>query len=300
MSSADRGSSVSRPGTSDDAVAQISTGSISDAERAIAGGIKPRRWGSWYIAEHRLRGMRSYYQTIIATSIGNPLVYLFGLGVGLAALVPQGISNGDATISYLAFVGPALLATAAVTVAAEESTYPFMMGFKWNPIFFAMNAAPLSGNQIANGMFISMLARIVPTTTIYFLVMLCFGAVPSGLGFLGVLSASFTGLAVAAIVGSYTATIEEDKGQMAMIMRFGITPMFLFSGTFFPLATLPWFLQWIGWISPLWHGTELGRVFAYGLKEPAWLTAVHIAFLVLLTVIGWKRTQVVVTRRLNK
>ena len=270
------------------------------ADRALGGGVKPRRWGSWYIAEHRIRGMRAYYQTILATSIGNPLVYLFGLGVGLAALVPQGIQNGDATISYLAFVGPALLATAAVTVAAEESTYPFMMGFKWNPIFFAMNAAPLSGNQIANGMFIAILARILPTTAIYFVVMLFFGAVPSGWGFLGVLSASFTGIAVAAIVASYTSTIEEDKGQMAMIMRFGITPMFLFSGTFFPLASLPWFLQWIGWISPLWHGTELGRVFAYGLPEPAWLTAVHVVFLIALAIFGWKRTQVVISRRLNK
>ena len=270
------------------------------ADRALAGGVKPRRWGSWYIAEHRFRGMRAYYQTILATSIGNPLVYLFGLGVGLAALVPQGIQNGDATISYLAFVGPALLATAAVTVAAEESTYPFMMGFKWNPIFYAMNAAPLSGSQIANGMFISILARIVPTTAIYFVVMIFFGAVPSALGFIGILTASFTGLAIATIVASYTATIEEDKGQMAMIMRFGITPMFLFSGTFFPLATLPWFLQWIGWISPLWHGTELGRVFAYGLDEPAWLTAVHVLVLAALVVVGWKRTQVVMTRRLNK
>jgi len=124
--------------------------------------------------------------------------------------------------------------------------------------------------------------------------------VPSALGFIGILTASFTGLAIATIVASYTATIEEDKGQMAMIMRFGITPMFLFSGTFFPLATLPWFLQWIGWISPLWHGTELGRVFAYGLDEPAWLTAVHVLVLAALVVVGWKRTQVVMTRRLNK
>ena len=270
------------------------------AQRALAGGVKPRRWGSWYVAEHRILAMRAYLQTIVATSVGNPLVYLFALGVGLAALVPQGIPNGDATISYLAFVAPALLATAAVTVAAEEATYPFMMGFKWNPIFYAMNAAPLSGNQIANGMYIGMLARIVPTTVIYFVVMVLFGAVPSQLGVLGIVTATLTGLAIATLVGSYSATIEEDKGQMAMIMRFGITPMFLFSGTFFPLTQLPVYLQWIGWISPLWHGTELGRVLAYDLAEPEWLTAVHVIVLVVLVIVGWKRTQFVVTRRLNK
>jgi lipooligosaccharide transport system permease protein len=266
-----------------------------------SGGVKPRRYGSWYVAEHRIRSMRSYLQTIIATSLGNPLVYLFALGVGLASLVDQQVSSGaSGGVSYLTFVAPALLASAAVTVAAEESTYPMMMGFKWNPIFLGMNAAPISGNQIANGMVIAMMVRIVPTCMIYFAVMMLFGAVPLALGAVGIVTASLTGLAIGVMIMSYTSRIEEDKGQMAMIMRFGITPMFLFSGTFFPLTQLPIYLQWIGWISPLWHGAELGRVLAYSLVEPPWLTFVHVVYLVGLTFVGVRITQRVVTRRLNK
>jgi lipooligosaccharide transport system permease protein len=87
---------------------------------------------------------------------------------------------------------------------------------------------------------------------------------------------------------------------MAMIMRFGITPMFLFSGTFFSLGQMPIYLQWIGWISPLWHGTELGRVLSYGAEEPAWLTVLHVAYPLALCWFGWRATQRVVTRRLNK
>jgi lipooligosaccharide transport system permease protein len=245
--------------------------------------------------------MRSYFQTIIATSIGNPLVYLFALGVGLASLVDKSqAGQGVAGVGYLAFVAPALLATAAVTVAGEEATYPMMMGFKWNPIFYGMNAAPISGNQIVNGMTIAILARMMPTAVLYFVVMVLFGAVPSTLGIVSVFSAVLTGLAVALVIMSYTSRIEEDKGQMAMIMRFGILPMFLFSGTFFPLTQLPVYLQWIGWISPLWHGTELGRVLSYGMAEPTWLTVVHVAYLGALCFFGWKITQRVVTRRLNK
>ena len=90
-------------------------------------------------------------------------------------------------VSYLVFVAPALLASAAVTVAAEESTYPVMMSFKWNPIFYAMNAAPISGNQIASGVIIGMLVRMLPTCVVYFVVMLFFGAVPGPFGFLAVL-----------------------------------------------------------------------------------------------------------------
>jgi lipooligosaccharide transport system permease protein len=267
----------------------------------IAGGVKPRRWGSWYVAEHRIRTMRAYIVTILATSLGNPIIYLFALGVGLASLVDQNVGDGGVQgVSYLAFVAPALLASAAVTVAGEECTYPMMMGFKWNPIFYGMNAAPISGVQIANGMAIAVLFRMVPTTAVYFGVMVLFGAVPSPWGVATILVATLTGMAVGLILMPYTGSIEEDKGQMAMIQRFGILPMFLFSGTFFPLEQLPIYLQPIGWISPLWHGTQLGRVVSYGLVEPIWVTVAHVLYLTVLCVVGLRMTRRVVTRRLNK
>ncbi len=333
--------------------------------RAIAAGIKPRRYGSWYVAEHRIRGFRSYYKTLLFTAVGSPFMYLFALGVGLATLVDR--QNALGGTSYLVFVAPALIASAAVTAAVEECTYPILMGFKWNPIFFGMNAAPISGNQIVNGVFIGVLARVLPTTVIfylvmlvfgavpspagiltipisilsgfafglliarymarveedvgqpafirrfiavlarllpttliYYLVMLVFGAVPSPLGVLDIPIAILTGMAFGLVIASYIATVEQDVGQPAFIQRFIVIPLFLFSGTFFPLTQMPIFLRWIGWISPLWHGTELGRVVSYGAVEPGWLTLVHVLYPIGLCVYGWRRTQVVVARRLNK
>jgi len=270
-------------------------------DRAIAGGEKPRRYGSWYVAEHRILGMRSYLQTIVATSIGNPLIYLFALGIGLATLVDANLGEGAVQgVSYLTFVAPALLGLAAVMVAAEEFTYPVMLGFKWNPIFFGMNAAPISGNQITNGIIISVLARMIPTCIIYFVVMVLFGAVPRGIGALMVPIAVLAAMAVGIAIMAYTSRIEQDKGQIALVMRFVITPMMLFSGTFFPLSQLPVFLQWIGWISPLWHGTELGRVLSYGLVEPGWLTALHLLYPAAIIWVCWRMSQRAITRRLNK
>jgi lipooligosaccharide transport system permease protein len=260
-----------------------------------------RRHGSWYVAEHRLLAMRAYAQTIVATSIGNPVVYLFALGVGLASLVETDLSDGGTGhVSYLTFVAPALLASAAVTVATEEFTYPVLASFKWNPIFTGMRASPVSSAQIANGVIIAVIIRMVLTSVVYFGAMLLFGAVPTAQGAVGIATATLTGTAVGVLIMAYTSTVTEDKGQMAVIMRFIITPMFLFSGTFFPLSQLPLYLQWIGWISPLWHGTELGRVLAYGLVEPVWLTAIHVVYLVVLLVGGWRASQVIVARRLDK
>lgn len=265
-----------------------------DARRALAAGVAPRRFGALYIVEHRIRALRGYASSAILTSLGNPIVYLFALGVGLASLVPEGIGG----VSYLEFVAPALLCAAAMTVAANETTYPIVAGFKWNPIFYGMNASPIAGAQIVQGIMIFLALRMTFAVGVYFAVILAFGAVPSVWGIVTVPIAVLTGMAIGLLISSYSSTLKDERGQLAMVMRFGFTPMFLFSGTFFPLEQLPLYLQPIGWVSPLWHGVELGRLAAYGNAIPAWLIAVHIGYLVSIVAIGLWSTSRTVTRRL--
>ena len=102
----------------------------------------------------------------------------------------------------------------------------------------------------------------------FFALILVFGAAPSPIAFLMIPAGLLGGLAFGAVLMGYASTLEEDTGQLAMVMRFVVLPMTLFSGTFFPLSSFPVALQWIGWISPLWHSTELARVFSYGYAEP--------------------------------
>ncbi|MFT2752141.1 ABC transporter permease [Clavibacter sp. Sh2088] len=271
-----------------------------DRARAVAGGLRPRRFGGWYAAEHRLLGIRAYLGTALATGIASPYVYLYALGVGLATVVDQGTGANQALgVSFLVFVAPALLATSAMTVASEEFSYPIFGGFKWNPVFQAMNASPLTPAQIVDGQVIGVAIRMAPTCIAYFGFMLLFGAVPLGTGFLAIGAAVLTGMAIGVMLMAYVATLTQDTGQIAMVMRFVITPLSLFSGTFFPLTQFPVWLQWIGWISPLWHGTELGRVATYGMQEPLWLTVVHVAYLLLWLAVGWTLSRRVATRRLR-
>jgi lipooligosaccharide transport system permease protein len=84
-------------------------------------------------------------------------------------------------------------------------------------------------------------------------------------------------------VQAWVATQKDDRGQMSFVERFVVVPLTLFSGTYFPLDTLPGYLQPIGWVSPLWHATELGRWILYG-QDTA--VALHVAFLVALAVVG--------------
>jgi len=270
-------------------------------EAAVTAAARPRRFGAWYIAEHQLRGMKAYGWTIVVGSVGNPLLYLLGIGLGLAAFLDQPIASGaDGLVDYVWFVAPALLATAAVTVAMDEFTFVIMAGFKWRRIFWGMNASPVAPPQIAAGLVISVVLRMLFTCTIYYLLILAFGAVGDPVtGALMPLVGVLGGLAFGLPLMAFSAGLTEDKGQFALVQRFIFTPLFLFSGTFFPLATLPVWLQWIGWISPIWHASEIGRTLSYGSPPGAWPVGWHLAILVVLAVVGWVLARRAFVRRLR-
>jgi len=254
---------------------------------------RARRWGAFYYAEQVLRVMKGYGWTIVMYGVGQPVAYLFAMGVGLATLVDTNSTAVFGGVSYLTFIAPALLISAAVMTAANEFTFPVMDGFKWRRVYYGPHASPLTPEQIAAGQIIAVTVRFLLQSAIYFGVVALFGASPGGWGWVSILVATLAGLAFGLPLMAYAATVTTDKGQFAMVMRFIVMPLFLFSGTFFPLDTLPLAVRWIGWISPIWHGTELGRVFSYGYEEEPLLTVVHVVFLVGLAVLGW-----VLTRRL--
>ncbi len=271
---------------------------LQSAERA-------RNFGSFYYMEHWLRQLRGYGWTVLMTAVGTPLVYLFAMGVGLATLVDANTNvsldagNGQA-VPYLVFVAPALLATAAIMVASEENTYSVISGFKWRKTYYGPNASPLQSQQLVNGHSMGVLARLLLTTGLYFLCLVLFGAVVEPTGWVMIFTAALGGMSFGLPLMAYSASIEEDRGQFALVQRFIVMPLFLFSGTFFPLEAMPLLVRWIGWISPLWHSTELGRVLSYGYAEPVWLTVLHVAYLAVLCVVGWIFARRVYIRRLGK
>ncbi|GAA4374317.1 ABC transporter permease [Paeniglutamicibacter cryotolerans] len=260
---------------------------------------KARALGTWFVAEQYLRGMRGYLDVIIAYSIGNPLMYLFAMGVGLATLVDANSPGAFGSVGYLVFIVPALLASAAVMTAAEEFSYPVSSGFKWRRTYYGPLASPISSAQICQGHALAVTLRIFVQSAVYLGIVAAFGAVPSGWAVLSVFTATLTGMAFGLPLMAYAASITEDRGQFAMVQRFVVMPLFLFSGTFFPLQTLPVFLRWIGWISPIWHGTSLGRVLSYSMSEPLWLSAVHVLFLVLTAGAGLIMARRIYSRRLE-
>jgi lipooligosaccharide transport system permease protein len=255
---------------------------------------KARLWAPWYVAEYRLRNMSKWLGAIVAFGLGNPVLYLLSVGIGIGALVDS-TSGADNPIGvpYLTFLAPALLATAAIQAAMDETTFPTMQGFLWEKSFFAMISTQLMARDLVGGIMIASSIRCSFNTLIYAGILVLFGAIPLTSVPVLVFAAIFAGISFAGVMLAVTSFVKQDDGFYAIVGRFVLTPMFMFSGTFYPLESLPIYLQWVGWISPVWHATNLGRNLSYGLEVAPWLMAVHVLFMGAILVAG----MIVATRK---
>jgi lipooligosaccharide transport system permease protein len=215
------------------------------------------------------------------SSVVTPVVYLLALGVGLGEFI-QDVSYSGTTYDYLEFVAPGLLAATAMQVATFESSWPVLSAIKWTRQYHAMLATPLRVRDVLNGQLSFITMRIIATAAVYFAVIFVlirfFGGTLSPLGVLAIPVAGLVGLAFAAPLAAWAAHTETEISFVA-IFRFVILPMFLFSGTFFPISELPAALQGVAYVTPLWHGVDLCRQLTLGDVELA-SAVLHLAFLV--------------------
>ena len=259
------------------------------------------RFGAFFVAENRLRNMAKWWLSIIAFGLGNPSLYLLSIGIGVGSLVDSSLGpNAIDHVSYLTFLAPALLASAGIQGAMDEVTWPTMEGFVWDRTFFSMNATSITGKQIVSGILMAAMTRCVLQVFLYELCLLAFGAITwQSIPILLLVSAT-AGFGFSAIMLAFSASIKDDDGVFALVGRFIITPMFMFSGTFYPITSMPIYLQWIGWISPQWHATNLGRALSYGSPVETWLIVIHWSLMLVLAVIGITWANRVFERRLAK
>jgi lipooligosaccharide transport system permease protein len=232
----------------------------------------------FYFAQYK----RVWRGTIISSAV-TPVIYLLAFGFGLGTLVDRTTDLPDG-ITYLEFVAPGLLAATAMQIASFEASWPVLSAIKWSRQYHAMLASPLRIGDIVLGHQGFIAFRMLMTATIYLVAIAAFGAVNSPLGILAIPVTALVGLAFAAPIAAWGAYTESDASFVA-IFRFLILPMFLFSGTFFPIDRLPEVLQLVAYVTPLWHGVDLCRMLTLGdLDVP--LALLHLGYLLAFTAAG--------------
>lgn len=238
------------------------------------------------VIEHRALQYRRTFRASIFSSFGVPLLFLTAMGLGLGGYVD---ANPDPTLqglTYLQFLAPGLLAGSIMQAGSFEASFPILGGVQWNKIFHAMYATPIQPRDVAYGNIVWIAIRLTLVAVIFSGVIVAFGASRSPLLVAAIPVAVLTGLAFATPIAAFSAT-QRTPDRFSAIFRFGITPLFLFSGTFYPIENLPGIVQPIAWISPLWHGVDACRMLMLDTvgRDPL-LFVIHLVVLAAITVIG--------------
>ena len=236
------------------------------------------------VVEHHFLVYRRTWRGTVFSTFFSPILFLAAIGVGLGTFVDDANPAGIEGVSYIAFLAPGLMVAQAMQTASFESTYPVMAGIRWLKTYVAMILSPLDTRHVATGQLIWAGLRVTLGAIVFVAVMIVFGAIDPLRGILIIPVATLTGMAFAAPIQAFAAAQKNDA-PFASLFRFVIMPMFIFSGTFFPISQLPELLQLVAFLTPLWHAVALARGIALDTLDAA-LALVSVAYLVTLMVVG--------------
>ncbi len=229
---------------------------------------------------------------VILSGFFEPLFYLLSIGFGLGALIGTIPGPSGEPISYQLFVAPALLASAAMNGAISEGTFNFFFKLKYNKTFESILSTPLAPGDVAVGELGWALIRGGLYAIGFMVVMVLLGLVVSPWVVLAVPAALLLGFAFGAV--GMAATSFMKTWQDFDLIQLVVLPLFLFSGTFYPIEAYPDALRVLVQLTPLYQGVDLIRALTVGAISPILLF--HVAYLLVMGFVGL----FVVSRRLDK
>jgi lipooligosaccharide transport system permease protein len=251
-----------------------------------------RAFQSWLV------NYRRTWRGTIYSSVLTPVLYLGAMGLGLGTLVNHHGTAGLGGVSYLVFLAPGLMAAAAMQTAVGESLYPVYSAVKWQQTYQAAAATPLKPGDIFRGHLLFTTMRLAMNMMIFLVIMSVFGAVRSAWVVAAVPVAVLTGLAFAAPLDAFAVTRKKNDQAFNVIFRFGMIPLFLFSGTFFPVTQLPGWIRPLAYVTPLWHGVALCRALSLGSADLVGSLG-HLAYLTAIAILGLIAGEHAYRRRLH-
>jgi len=192
----------------------------------------------------------------------EPVFYLLAFGYGMSSLIGK-VSFEGQELSYVVFITPSLLAIAMMYNSFFETTYASFVRMYYQKTFDAMLATPLSLDEVITGEIIWGATKSFIATAIMLGVVTLFGLVHYPHVLLILPFSFIAGIAFGAIGMFFTGIIPTIDGFNLPIFLF-ITPMFLFSGTFFPISSLPGWAQKLALLFPLTHLVNAARCLCLG------------------------------------
>ena len=243
------------------------------------------------ILERSLIAFKSSTWFAVLSGFLEPLLYLFSFGYGVGKLIGDITMPNGTVISYAMFIAPGLLATSAMNGAIYDSTWNVYFKLNESKLYQGMLATSLGPLDVALGEIMSALLRGFVYALGFMSVAVPMGLIPSWWGVLVVPAAVLIAFGFASLGMAITSYFKSYQ-QMGLI-NISLLPIFLFSGSFYPLTVFPDWAQIIIKCLPLWHAIELVRNLSLGFISIGLLS--HMAYFLAMITLGLFFT----TKRLN-
>ena len=260
----------------------------------VTGRILPTRFGSRRAALLIERNAMAYRTgwIMLVSGFFEPLFYLLSIGFGIGGMVGDIPGPGGQPIPYALFVAPALLATSAMNGAITECTFNVFFKLTYQKTYDAVLATPMASGDVALGEIGWAMIRATLYAVGFFVVILVLGLVRSPWALLAIPAATLLSFAFAASAMALTTWMRgwQDFDLILLVTL----PLFLFSGTFYPISAYPPGLQLVVALTPLYQGVDLIRSLVTGVVD--WTALVHVAYLTVMGLVGLA----VVSRRLDR
>ena len=217
----------------------------------------------WAVWRRNLRVYRRTWTINFLPPVLEPLFYLIAFGLGFSGLIAEVVWNGRA-MAYTDFFAPSMLAATVMWQAFMETSYSSFVRMFYQKTYDALLATPLTVEEIIVGEIVWGATRAVMAGMLTLGVIAALGYAPSWQA-LAVLPIAFLGGLAFGAMGMAVTSVTSSIDMFNLPIFLVITPMFLFSGTFFPLGGLPAWAAGMATLLPLYHLAELTRSACLGL-----------------------------------
>jgi lipooligosaccharide transport system permease protein len=234
------------------------------------------------VLQRSFMAFKSSTWLIILSGFIEPVLYLFSFGYGVGKFVGN-IDLGDGRIvTYAAFIAPGLLATSAMNGAIYDSTWNVFEKMHETRLYHGMLATSLGPLDVALGEIAWAMLRGLVYAIGFMLVVAPLGLIPSWWGILAIPAAVLIAFGLASIGMAITSYF--SSYQQMNVIQIAMMPMFLFSGSFFPISVFPRWVQTIIEIFPLWQAIQMIRGLTLGVINIGLLG--HILYFLILIASG--------------
>ncbi|MGQ0792629.1 MAG: ABC transporter permease [Deltaproteobacteria bacterium] len=199
-----------------------------------------------------------FYKSSIVANVGEPLLYLLGLGYGFGPMV-----SSVEGVSYMQFIAPGLLAYTAMNSASFECTFGAYARMTTQKTYDAIISTPMNIDEVVAGEVMFASTKAVFASLVMMLFLALFGLIPSVAAALAPIAVGLTGFVFASMAMLFTS-FARSWDFFSYYFTLFMAPMYFLSGVFFPLSNLPEWVQTLAFLTPLYHSVELSRGLVMG------------------------------------